>query len=183
MPQHSSGEAITIQKVTPQTPDRIEVKSTAFKAGAPIPAVHSEYGDGVSHSLSPPLTWTRHPDAQAYALIVEDPDAPKPEPVVHWIAWNIPSDTTSLPQGVHSAPELETPEGMIQGKNVAGKHGYYGMKPPDGDGPHRYHFQVFALSEPIDMGPETPFVEVVDALKARVLAEGELIGTFERRTQ
>jgi Raf kinase inhibitor-like YbhB/YbcL family protein len=183
MPQHSSGEAITIEKIAPQTPDRIEVKSAAFKDGAAIPAAHSEYGDGVSRSLSPPLTWTKYPDAKAYALIVEDPDAPMPHPVVHWIAWNIPPQITSLPQGVHDAPKLDTPEGMLQGRNVAGKHGYYGMKPPDGDGAHRYHFQLFALSEPIAMGPEAPFVEIVDALKARVLAEGELIGTFERRTQ
>jgi hypothetical protein len=183
MPLHSSGEAITIQKVMPQTPDKLDVRSTAFENGGPIPACHSEYGDGTCQGLSPPLTWTAHPEARAYALIVEDPDAPKPEPVVHWVAWNIPASTTSLPQGLSKAPEPDHPEGMVQGKNVSGAHGYYGMKPPDGDGPHRYHFQVFALSQPIDLGPETPLSEITDALKARVLADGELIGTFERRTQ
>jgi Raf kinase inhibitor-like YbhB/YbcL family protein len=183
MPQHSSGEAIAIEKIRPQTGDRLVVRSPAFKDGGAIPARHSEYGDGVSRSLSPPLAWTPHPDARAYALILQDPDAPRPEPVVHWIAWNIPEETTSLPQGLRTAPTLDDPAGMIQGRNVADRHGYYGMKPPDGDGPHRYHFQVFALSEPLDMGPNTPFDQVVDALKARTLADGELVGTFERRTQ
>jgi Raf kinase inhibitor-like YbhB/YbcL family protein len=183
MPLHSSGEAIAIERIRPQLGEsRIEVSSPAFGDGEPIPDRYSEYGDGISRGQSPPLEWTPHPAAQAWALIVEDPDAPGSAPFVHWVAWNIPEGINALPQALAKTPRLQKPQGMIQGVNSAGEYGWYGCEPPDGDGPHRYHFQVFALSARLDMDADTPFIELLNALKGRVLAEGELIGTYERRT-
>jgi hypothetical protein len=70
----------------------------------------------------------------------------------------------------------------VQGNNSAGEVGYFGPRPPDGHGVHHYHFQVFALSNRLDMGPETSFQELTNALKGSTLAEGELVGLYERRT-
>jgi len=177
MAEHSSGDAITLQKIRPQfTGSGMEVRSAAFPDEGAIPERFSQYGDGIS----PPLDWDAHPDAKAYALIVEDPDAPRPEPFLHWIAWNIPADVTSLPEGLTKTDRPPEPHGMIQGRNGAGSTGWYGCKPPPGHGPHRYHFQVFALSEPFEMAGDAPYEELLNALIARVLAEGEMGGTFER---
>lgn len=51
--------------------------------------------------------------------------------------------------------------------------------PPD-TGPHHYHFQMFALDAPLTLNPESADLRaLVDAMKGRVLADGELVGVFE----
>ena len=40
-----------------------------------------------------------------------------------------------------------------------------------------------SLDDTIDMGPETPLKELLNALKARTLASGELVATYEAPTQ
>jgi hypothetical protein len=183
MAQHtpsSSGEPITIQRITPYSGEqRIELSSPAFPPNGHIPDRHSAYGDG----LSPPLTWTAIPGAGAYAIIMEDPDAPRAEPFLHWTIWNIPGDVTSLPESLPQGRRLDRPQGAVQGRNDAGAIGYFGPRPPAGDRPHRYHFQIFALGSTLDFGSDTPLQELVNALKGDVMAKGELIGLYQHRTQ
>lgn len=60
--------------------DTIALESSAFEDGGSIPPRHTADGEG----LSPPLSWSAAPPgAEAFVLIVEDPDAPSPEPLVH----------------------------------------------------------------------------------------------------
>ena len=68
---------------------------------------------------------------------------------------------------------------MTQGLNTRGEFGYMGPKPPPGDGPHRYHFQLFALDRRLDLPPATPFEALVQVLKAHTIAACELIGLYE----
>jgi hypothetical protein len=70
----------------------MEIRSTAFADGAPIPSRYSCEGDDVS----PPLAWTGIPaGAKALALVVDDPDAPDPAHPkttwVHWVLYNLPA--------------------------------------------------------------------------------------------
>jgi Raf kinase inhibitor-like YbhB/YbcL family protein len=174
VPQHS-GAAISIMKVRPYTDRGIVLTSDGIGVDGRIAPRHAALGDG----LSPPLSWNQVDGAQAYALIVEDPDASREEPFIHWLAWNIPGHLTSLPEGVPNTPRLVTPQGMIQGLNDSGGCGWFGPKPPAGHGPHHYYFQLFAMVAPLDLSPEGTRRELVDALKGRTLAEGELIGTYE----
>ena len=174
-PQHS-GEAISILKVRPmQAGQDMAVNSDAIGADGAIADRHSAYHDNVS----PPLTWTRVEGAKAYAVIVEDPDAPREQPFVHWLAWNIPQDITRLPEGLPAEPRLVSPQGMVQGRNDDGGHGWFGPRPPPGHGPHRYHIQVFALARPLDMESDAPLRDIVQALKGDTLADGEVVGTYE----
>lgn len=173
-PDHS-GKAITIQKVRPYRGETIVVTSEAVDLEGRLDPVFTQGGDDVS----PPLAWTMVPDARAYALVVEDPDAPHEDPVVHWLFWNIEAGATALPQGIANAARPVTPQGAVQGRNGQGGFGWMGPKPPPGHGPHRYHFQLFALSAPLEMGPETTLPELVNALKGLALASGELVATFE----
>jgi len=176
-PDHS-GEAITILKVDPILKTGVAVSTTAQAPDGRLDDRYSAYHD----NISPPLRWTAVPDARSWALVVEDPDAPQEQPFVHWMIWNIPGEARGLPEGLPNTPALVTPHGAIQGRNGMHGHGYFGPRPPAGHGLHRYYFQVFALDDLIDMGPETPLADLLNALKARALASGDLVATYEAPT-
>ena len=94
-PQHPdhSGEAIAILKVDPILKTGVVVESTGQRSDGRLEDRHSAYHD----NISPPLRWTAVPDSKAWAVIVEDPDAPQAQPFVHWMIWNIPGAATSIP--------------------------------------------------------------------------------------
>ncbi|HEY8616367.1 YbhB/YbcL family Raf kinase inhibitor-like protein [Phenylobacterium sp.] len=173
-PEHS-GESITVMRVEPIYDTGIVVTSTAQEPGGKLADRHSAYHD----NISPPLQWTSVPDAKAWAIIVEDPDAPRELPFVHWMIWNIEGGLTALPEAIGNVPDPVTPQGAVQGRNDMGGYGWFGPRPPQGHGVHRYYFQVFALSDRIEMGPESSLEEILNALKARTLAKGEMMATYE----
>jgi Raf kinase inhibitor-like YbhB/YbcL family protein len=111
----------------------------------------------------------------------EDPDAMMtPLPVVHWVVWNIPGTVTALREGLESLDRLEDPMGLRQGPNTAGNVGYRGPRPPEGDPPHHYHFEVFALDQVLNLRAGANREDLVKAMGSHVLAKGELIGLFKR---
>ncbi|MDP8916850.1 MAG: YbhB/YbcL family Raf kinase inhibitor-like protein [Pseudomonadota bacterium] len=173
-PEHA-GTPIAIMAVRPQMDRTLEVRSPAVGEDGRIDPLFSATGDNVS----PPLSWTAVPEAESYAVVVEDPDAPGDEPYVHWLIWDLPGTVTELAQAVVAAPQPPSPEGAVQGLNGSRTFGWFGPKPPAGHGVHHYHFQVFALSKRLGMGPETGLPQLLNALKGTTLASGELIGTFE----
>lgn len=159
-------------------PQPITVTSAAFAEGQPIPLKHSAYDQGASF----PLNWTAGPEGtKSYVVIVEDPDVKKPpKPVIHWIAWNIPANVLSLREGLQAQDRLTDPAALRQGPNTPGRIGYFGPKPPAGDPPHRYHTQVFALDRELDLVAGSDREALLKAMQGHVLAEGVLIGTFQR---
>jgi Raf kinase inhibitor-like YbhB/YbcL family protein len=159
-----------------QGPEKIEIHADAFKDNQPIPVLHSADGG----SVSPALHWSAAPvGTQSWAMIVEDPDAPLPKPFVHWLLYNIPPSTTSLPAAVGTEAQLSNPP-MLQGKNSAMKVGYAGCAPPRGDTPHRYFFQIFALEKTLNIGAGVGRSELLGAMEGHVLARGKVIGTYEQ---
>lgn len=176
-PEHS-GSTLTLLRVEPYEHRGIAITSPAVDADGWISDDWSGYGD----NTPPPLAWSAVIEAQSYALVVEDPDAPQVEPFIHWLIWNIPGAATGLPQGVEQTAHPSDPKGAIQGRNGMGRFGWFGPRPPEGHGVHHYHFQLFALSAPLDgMGPNTTLPELVNALKGLTIASGELVGLYERR--
>lgn len=173
-PEHS-GEALTIMKVEPLFQTGIIVTSLTQEADGKLPDRNAAYFD----NLSPPLEWSNVPDVKAWAVIVEDPDAPREKPFVHWMIWNIYGEITHLPEGLPNSDFLATPQGGIQGRNDTGGYGWFGPRPPAGHGLHRYYFQVFALDDLIEMGPDTPLDQLLNALKGHTLATGEMMATYE----
>ena len=79
-----------------------------------------------------------------------------------------------------SLGEDEQPPEATAWENDYGERGYGGPKPPVGDDAHRYFFRLFALEAPLDLAPGTDLDEVRDALDARRLATGTLVGLFAR---
>jgi Raf kinase inhibitor-like YbhB/YbcL family protein len=173
-PQHSP-EALSLARVTPREPGAtLELLSTAVGVDGRFDLRHTAYGA----NLSPPLHWTPVAGAGAYAIILEDADAPQETPFVHWLIWNIPGSASWLPEGLPNADRLVTPQGAVQGKNDNGSFGYFGPRPPAGTGVHHYHVQIFALDGPLTLKSDADLRALVDAIKGRVLADGELVGTF-----
>ena len=179
-PEHS-GKAITINKITPFGPQPgVVLTSDDVDGDARLnPACVQEGAHADAMNRSPALMWEPVELAKSWCLIVEDPDAPREDPVLHWAIWNLPGELTALPAGVAMGENLVAPQDAIQGANTMGEHGWMGPKPPAGHGPHRYHFQLFALAKPLGLKADADLNTLTDALKADTLASGELVATFE----
>jgi len=156
---------------------KLTVQSSAFKANEPVPKKHT--GDG--EDVSPALGWSGAPaNVKEFALICDDPDAPTPQPWVHWVIYKIPAATTALPANVARNETLTTPAGAVQGKNSWGTVGYRGPAPPRGHGVHHYHFKVYALDAALDAPAGLTKEQLLARMKGHILAEGELVGTYQR---
>jgi len=153
----------------------IQITSSVFAEGQPIPAKHTCDGKDVS----PPLQWTNvPPTAKSLALICDDPDAPVGT-WVHWVLYNLPPTTAGLSEGVPKSPEL--PNGAKQGMTDFRQIGYGGPCPPPGK-PHRYFFKLYALDAPLDSAlRDATKKELLKAMEGHVLAEGQLMGTYQRK--
>jgi Raf kinase inhibitor-like YbhB/YbcL family protein len=173
VPACSRGEG----RITPLGEGRamtIQLTSSAFTEGAPIPAKYTCDGEDVS----PPLKWSNLPQGtKSAALICDDPDAPLGT-WVHWVVYGIPATVTELPEGVPAAETI--PNGARQGTNDFKRVGYGGPCPPKGR-PHRYVFQLYALDAELQLSPGATKKDLVNAMKGHILAEGRLIGTYERK--
>ncbi len=155
----------------------ITIQSTAFADGKPVPRRHS--GDG--EDLSPPLSWSGVPaNAHELALIVDDPDAPTPEPWVHWVIYKLPPNLNGLPEGVPPTAHPSTVPGVIQGKNSWNTIGYRGPAPPKGHGVHHYRFTLYALDKALDLHDGLDKAGLQKAIKGHIVAEGRLVGTYQR---
>lgn len=155
----------------------LQPRSTAFEAGRTIPDVHAAEGQ----NISPPLQWQAGPEGtRSYALIMEDPDAPKDTPFVHWLLYNLPAEVTALDEAIPGTPRLEQLQGALQGRNDRGTIGYYGPRPPEGDPAHHYHVQVFALDRMLDLPFGASRAELLEAMRGHVLGQGEVVGTYSR---
>ena len=158
----------------------IEITSTAFTQGHPIPKKYT--GEGAD--VSPPLAWTGVPDGtKELVLICDDPDAPIAEPWVHWVIYKIPANTTGLPEGVPRKPRLKEPAGAMQGKNSwppAEAIGYRGPMPPVGHGVHHYYFKLYAIEAHLVSEPGMDKKAIMEEIGDHIIAEGVLMGTYQR---
>jgi Raf kinase inhibitor-like YbhB/YbcL family protein len=156
---------------------KLELHSSAFGILEVIPKRHT--GDG--KDVSPPLAWFNVPDGtRELALVMDDPDAPRDEPWVHWILYKIPPSARGLPEAVPATESLDNPPGALQGNNTWPAIGYRGPAPPKGHGTHHYHFKLYALDAELDAKAGLDKTELLKAIKGHVLATAELIGTYER---
>jgi Raf kinase inhibitor-like YbhB/YbcL family protein len=161
---------------------KMKLTSSAFKHGAVVPRKYTGEGDDVS----PPLTWDGAPDGtKEFALICDDPDAPTPQPWVHWVIYGIASDVRELPEGIASnQAQLAAPISARQGKNSwdsGATIGYRGPMPPPGHGTHHYHFKLYALDKELGLAPSATKDQLLEAMKGNVLVEAQLTGTYERK--
>lgn len=146
----------------------LTLSSPAFTHNGTIPAQYT--CDGTN--ISPALRWSGAPaNTKSFALIVDDPDAPK-KTFVHWVVFNIPATTRELPEGVRSGE-------FTCGVNDFGTKKYGGPCPPSGV--HHYHFKLYALDTILDLASDATKEDLLDAMQGHVLAQAELVGVYARK--
>jgi Raf kinase inhibitor-like YbhB/YbcL family protein len=147
---------------------RFHLGSPEWREGQPLPTRSSIDGDG----SPPPLLWDGVPgEPRSFALICEDPDAPKPAPFVHWLVYAIPGHTRALDQNVDEFRE---------GLNGRNERGFHPAAPPHGSGPHRYCFQLFALDVDLTLPEGASREELLSAMAGHVTGWAEIVGTYAR---
>lgn len=150
----------------------ITVTSSAFKDGQEIPVRYACQGE----NINPDLEWTDGPGkAETYAVIVDDPDAPRGT-FTHWLIYNIPHDRHKLEENVPRRAQLDG--GIEQGRNDVNKVGYYGPCPPSGT--HHYRFKVLALDAKLPIQAEVTVKELNKSMEGHVIDEGVLTGLYSK---
>ena len=150
-----------------------ELTSTAFDNRDPIPVKYTCDDE----DISPPLQWKDPPEGtRSFALICDDPDAPVGT-WVHWVLYDLPASTLSLPEAV--PPEAELPDGGRHGQNSWGRSDYGGPCPPGGT--HRYFFKLYALDAELELAAGASKEELLRAMDGHILASTETMGVYSRR--
>ena len=150
-----------------------EVTTPAFGNGGRIPARYTCEGE----DRSIPLEWSDAPDdTEAFAVVLDDPDAPGGT-FKHWIIFDIDGSETGLREGIDKTEIVVG--GAVQPDNDFGRTGYGGPCPPEGT-QHRYQLFVFALGERLGLPADASQSDVLDAISAVVLARASVEGVFGR---
>ena len=123
----------------------LQITSSAYSDGGAIPDKYTCVVSGFGSGVSPAVSWTNPPAGTAsFVLLFHDPEAhvrKSAGDVTHWIIYNIPGDSTGLPEGV----KADAPATVgVQGNNVTGRPGYLGPCPPP-TAPHHYTLELLAL--------------------------------------
>lgn len=166
----------------------------ASAAGAPFTVTSPKFADGgmlersnargVSgtancggDNVSPPLAWSNAPAAtRSFAIVVSDPDGAEGLGSIHWVAYDIAPNVTSVAEGDGSQPSS---------KFVGGTNGrseiYAGPCPPPGEMPHHYNFSVFALDiAPGELGPGLTRDALFAKIKGHILAQSSIAARYAR---
>lgn len=151
----------------------MSISSPSFLDGEVIPNKHTCSGQ----DLSPNLEWSEPPaGTKSFALIMDDPDAPGGV-FSHWVIFNIPPESRQLPEAV--AGEAQLSDGSLQGKNDFRRTGYGGPCPPPGS-PHHYQFTLYALDQSLNLKAGASREQVIEAIGGHILAQGQLVGIYQR---
>jgi Raf kinase inhibitor-like YbhB/YbcL family protein len=164
----------------------LQLTSTAFADGSMIPDKYTCSPDGKTmtqpaNMTSPPLAWTNPPaGTQSFVLLLHDPDAHARktlDDITHWIIFNIPGDSTGLPEGV----KADAPATVgTQGKNIAGQPSFFGPCAPPGP-VHHYTFELLALDSKLDLPAGASRDDILKAADGHVLTGTVLIGLFHHQ--
>ena len=113
-----------------------------------VPLVYTANAFGCSGgNISPALHWSGAPAGTlSFVLTLFDPDERStPSGWWHWIVYDLPPATESLPKGAGVLKSSLLPAGALQGRSDLGENAYHGPCPARGDPPHRYTFTIYAL--------------------------------------
>ena len=132
-------------------------------------------------NTSPALNWSHAPEGtQSFALLVHDPDAPTGSGWWHWLVYNMPAATNSLPAGAGDPKMRLLPSGALQGRTDFGTYMYGGPCPPPGK-LHHYHFRLYALKVPkLDVPGDATAAFIAFNVHANALAETQITATYSR---
>lgn len=132
-------------------------------------------------NISPALSWREAPaGTRSFALLVHDPDAPKPGGWWHWVVYDIPADATSLPADAGDPKKHLMPASAVQGRTDFGTTGYGGPCPPPGK-PHHYYFRLYALKVArLDVPANAAPALIGSTVRANALGEAQIMALYGR---
>jgi len=174
--------AVSLAIAADQKPSGFTVSSTDIAQSKPIEMKQVFNGFGCSgQNLSPALSWSNAPaGTKSFAIMAYDPDAPTGSGWWHWVVYNIPANTTSIPAGAGDAEKSTLPAGAVQGRTDFGTKGYGGPCPPPGK-PHRYYFRVHALKvAKIEVPPDATAAMIGFNVNANTIEKAEIMATYGR---
>ena len=146
----------------------MKILSSDFTGGGLVPEKFTCDGQNISPNLK---IEEASENTKSFALIMDDPDAPSGT-FVHWLMWNISSETAQILEG-------ELPASVAQGTNSGGKVGYMGPCPANGT--HHYVFKLYALDNTLDLSPESKKAELESAMQGHIIESAQLVGLYERK--
>ncbi len=151
----------------------IEIKSRSFGEGESIPSKFTCDGE----NISPQLSWSCHVEGvKTYVLIVEDPDSASGN-FTHWVVYNILVGVDTLME--NSTPAKNVRDEILMGTNDFGRIGYGGPCPSSGT--HHYYFRIYGLNTAVHLDSGATKREVLKKMEAHIIAQGELMGTYQRK--
>jgi hypothetical protein len=147
--------------------------SAAFGNDANIPSKFT--CDAGMQNPSPALSWADAPtNTKSFVLIMHDPDAPLAGGFTHWVLFDIPASTISLPEAFQPGSV------GVSGNSGFRRAGYGGPCPPSGV--HHYHFMLSALDVPtLGLQPGATKADVEKAMQGHVIGSTELVGLYQRQ--
>jgi len=159
---------------------------TGFADGADIPVKFSQAAPGAApgEGTSPAIAWANVPaGTQTFVLNMRDLDVARnkgTDDQAHWVVWNIPAATTSLPEGVPKGSQR--PDGSFQ---ISATGPVYRGPGAGANGPrHHYMFEIYALDTKLDVQPTADAFEtranVMKAMQGHVLGKAVYGGLFKR---
>jgi Raf kinase inhibitor-like YbhB/YbcL family protein len=161
----------------------MQLSSPAFSSGGTLPMqqVFNSFGC-TGENQSPALSWTTPPQGtKSLALTVYDPDAPTGSGWWHWVVFNLPASTRSLPVNAGTPDGKTLPKGAVQARTDYGTPGFGGACPPQGDTPHRYVFTLWALdTESLPLDGNASGAMVGYYLNQHQIAKATLTATYGR---
>jgi Raf kinase inhibitor-like YbhB/YbcL family protein len=172
-PQTTAPETTAPVTTTPETTEPpltdLEFSVQNIEDGGTIPI---EYSGCDGDNTPPILNIDSVPGGtRQFAVIVDDPDAPQADPFVHWVVYGIPEGTASITDGVGE---------FTYGTNDVGTQAWFGPCPPEGDGPHRYVFTLYALDEALSLDLDLDGRALFTAIENSVITEATITATYER---
>jgi Raf kinase inhibitor-like YbhB/YbcL family protein len=142
----------------------LRISSPDFETDGRIPDRFTAYHD----NETPTLEISGVPEGAAeLAVVCHDPDAPRPRGFNHWTVYGIPADTTRM------GPDVSR---FREGPTDAGGPGWYGPKPPQGHGTHRYYFWVYALNAEVEDAPTRE--DFLLRYAGNILEQNRVVGTY-----
>lgn len=159
------------------------LESSDIQQGKPLTDMQVLNGFGCTGgNQSPALTWKNTPaGTRSFAITAYDPDAPTGSGWWHWVVFNLPVSTQSLPTNAGNPTSPLLPTGAVQSRTDFGSLGYGGACPPVGHGVHHYRFTVHALKvEKLELDENASAAMVGYMLNGNSLGTATLEATYQR---
>jgi Raf kinase inhibitor-like YbhB/YbcL family protein len=159
---------------------------SGFPDGGDIPVKFTQAAPGAApgEGTSPAISWANVPaGTRSFVLNMRDLDVARNKTTddqAHWVVWNLPSSTTSLPEGLPKGPKLSNGAYQVSATGQV----YRGPGAPATGPKHHYMFEIYALDTTIDVQPVADAFEtranVFKAMQGHVLGKAVYGGLFRR---